>query len=147
MAALAATVASAAITSGDQSGDLWSWFYENVTVQGFLNITGLTLLVVLFSRDLILTKGQHERRVADLMKAHEEAMQAKDDRYADMVKAKDESYSEMRASRDYYRDAVGSGQAQRQALIDQLMESNRGLQVSARALGALEQVLPNGEAP
>jgi hypothetical protein len=143
-----------AATSPTQPEDLWQWFSENVTVQGSLNIAGLTLLVILFSRDLILTKGQHERRVADLNTSHAAELKAKDDRYndvvaekdarlADMVAEKDERYREMKESRNYYRDARLNEQSRVREVTEQLVESNKGLQVAARALGALEAAVPH----
>lgn len=133
---------------GGDPGDLWSWFYTQVSVQGVLNITGLTLLVILFSRDMILTKGQHERRVADLTKA-------KDDRYADMVREKDsriedilrntgERYTDMRDSRDAYRDTADELENRNRTLTDAVVESNRSLGVAATALQSLDAVAHEG---
>lgn len=148
-------------TDATASPDFWMWLSRTLTVEGTLNIAGLVLLVVLFSRDLILTKGQHERRIADKEKSHQEAMAAKDDRirdleaakvaalaaadvrYNDMVAEKDSRYGEMRDSRDYYRSARLAEQTEKEELIGQLVDANRGLQVAARALGALEQAVPS----
>lgn len=131
------------------NGDIWGWFLQNVTVQGTLNITGLVLLVILFSRDLILTKGQHLRRIEDLEKghgvllaeiarAHEAEIAAMQARFDDVVRQMTERYAEMKESRDYYREARITVQEKNGVLVDQLVESNGALQVAARAFGAFE---------
>lgn len=137
------TLMQVATSSTPQPFDPWQ-ILDNATIQGTINIAGLSLLVILFSRDLILTKGQHERRVADLNKSHAAELQAKDDRYNDMIAEKIERYVEMKESRNYYREARSNEQDRSRTLTDQLVESNKGLQVAARALGALEQAVPGG---
>lgn len=146
---------------GDGTGgplDIWAWFFQNITVQGTLNITGLVLLVVLFSRDLILTKGQHERRVADIKSgydlrieelnaAHKAELDGKDARYSDMFAEKVERYAEMKESRNYYRDGRRLERDTNRELVGQLVENNKGLAVAARALGALQEAaesMPEG---
>lgn len=146
---------------GDGAGgplDIWAWFFQNITVQGTLNITGLVLLVVLFSRDLILTKGQHERRVADIKSgydlrieelnaAHKAELDGKDARYGDMLSEKVERYAEMKESRNYYRDGRRLERDTNRELVGQLVENNKGLAVAARALGALQEAaesMPEG---
>ncbi len=139
----------AAATTSDTPTDIWSWFLANVTLQGTVNVAGLALLVVLFSRDLILTRSQHERRVADIVKnydersaereaAHDDAMQAKDDRYADLMAR----YAEMKESRDYYREARLQEPDGKREVVEALIRSNEGLQVAARGLAALDQLVP-----
>jgi hypothetical protein len=151
-------IAAVAASTGDfeTTPDIWTWVARTLTVEGTLNIAGLVLLVVLFSRDLILTRGQHQRRVADMEtahgkllaeinRAHAAELAAEKQRYADMFAEKSERYSEMRDSRDYYRDARLAEQTKVQTLTSELVESNKGLRVAARALGALEQAVPTGE--
>lgn len=136
---------------GNQS-DFWQWFYSNVSVQGLLNTAGLGLLALLFARDLILTKAQHERRVADMVKAfdarvadmekaHASELKAKDDRFADMQAEKAERYSEMKESRDEYREAADELQTRNKALTDGVIESNKAMAVAATALQSLETVV------
>jgi len=142
----AASVDAVINPGGSDPTDIWQWFMANVTIQGTVNILGLSLLVILFSRDLILTKGQHERRVADISKnyfdranereaAHDEAMLAKDERYADLLTR----YAEMKESRDYYRQSRIQEQDGKDKVVSALIESNKGLHVAARALAAFDQ--------
>src|SRR5687768_1445187 len=143
------------VLSGSGGGDFWSWFYGNVSIQGLLNTAGLGLLALLFARDLILTKAQHERRVADTVKAYEARiadanvahaaeLKAKDDRYNDMLVERRERYNEMKESRDDYRDAVQEYQARNVALTQGVIESNKAMSVAASALQSLETVVKEG---
>lgn len=129
----------------------WQWFTANISVDGLLNTAGLGLLAVLFARDLILTKAQHERRVADIVKAndlrfadaeraHAAELHAKDQRYEDMLGEKIERYSEMKDSRDDYRDAAEKYKDRNEALTDGVIESNKAMAVAATALQSLERV-------
>jgi len=151
-------ISAMAISPPSDPTDLWQWFMENITVQGSLNIAGLALLVVLFSRDLILTRGQHERRVLDItgnyekrlaenaafhgsaleaMKtAHAEALAGKDARYSDLQAR----YDEMKESRNYYRASRLQEKDDKESAMSALVEANQGLQVAARALAALDQL-------
>lgn len=72
----------------------WEWltngFNLNSAVQGSLAV----VLIILFATDRILTKGQHLRRVADIVGNHDKLIAEKEARLQDM-----------RESRDYYREA------------------------------------------
>jgi hypothetical protein len=74
--------------------DLWQWFATSVPAGAVINGLGLGALAALFATDRILTKGQHERRVADIVRGHEL-----------ILVEKDKALAEMRDSRDYYRQA------------------------------------------
>lgn len=126
--------------AAEMDGDVWSWLYQNISIQGILNITGLSLVVILFSRDLILTKGQHERRVGDIVKSYDAQLQAKDDRYNDMLREKGERYSEMRESRDTYRDGSVALEDRNRELTDAVVDGNKALAVGFQALQSLEVI-------
>lgn len=149
---LALIYAVADVQNGQPPDDVWQWFYTNVSVQGLLNTAGLGLLAVLFARDLILTKAQHERRVADIQKAndlrigdmekaHIAELKAKDDRYEDMLREKTDRYSEMKDSRDDYREAASEYHTRNVALTEGVIESNKAMSVTARALQSLDAVV------
>jgi hypothetical protein len=74
--------------------DVWQWLSASVPAGAVINGLGLGALAMLFATDRILTKGQHERRVADIQKGHDLVL---------IEKAA--QHTEMRESRDYYRDA------------------------------------------
>lgn len=142
LVAVLSTGTATSVTITPEPADLWQWFVANVSVQGGLNIAGLTLLVILFARDLVLTKGQHLRRVEDLVKSHTALLAASEQRYNDMVAQKDEEYARMQESRNYYRDAYNAHEVRKQKLTDVVIEQSEALQVAARAFGALEQAVP-----
>lgn len=136
--------------------DVWQWFYTNVSVQGLLNTAGLGLLAVLFARDLILTKAQHERRIADIQKAndlriadleksHAAELRAKDERYEDMLAEKIDRYADMKESRDDYREVAEAYQHRNVALTEGVIESNKAMAVGVRALQALDSVVKERE--
>lgn len=145
-------LASAEVGQPVEQQDFWSWFYTNVSLDGVFNTLGLGILAVLFARDMILTKAQHERRVADIQKAN-------DLRVADMEKAHEaeiagwrarledvrtsdgERYSEMRESRDTYREAAEVSQTRNNELTDALVDANKGMAVSVKVLEALDTVV------
>lgn len=73
------------------------WFAETVNVNAIINGLGLGALAFLFATDRILTKGQHERRVADLERAHQKRIEDKDAAHASIV-------SDLRDARDHFRE-------------------------------------------
>lgn len=127
--------------SNNGGTDIWSWLGSNVSLQSIFNTAGLGLLVVLFARDLILTKAQHERRVADMVKAHEAELKAKDDRYTDMMAERRDRYSEMKESRNHYRDAYNEMDTRNIALTSGMVESNKAMSVVAKAFSALDSAV------
>lgn len=74
--------------------DIWQWLSESLPAGAIVNGLGLGALAALFASDRILTKGQHERRVTDIVKGHDAVLVEKTTQLGDM-----------RESRDYYRDA------------------------------------------
>lgn len=67
--------------------NVWEWITSTASVDNILTTLGLGALAFLFARDLILTKGQHLRRVQDLIAHHERELAGKDDRIADAREA------------------------------------------------------------
>lgn len=80
-----------------------------LTLQDIGQTVGLAALALLFASDRILTKGQHERRIADLEKAHAALFAERDNRLSDMT-----------TSRDYYREARNAEAERADALAGQL---------------------------
>jgi len=144
--------AGADVTVTPPPNDFWSWFYTNVSLDGVFNTLGLGVLAILFARDLILTKAQHERRVADIVKgydqriadmerAHAAELSGKDARLEDFKLGAGERYSEMKESRDTYRDGAEELQNRNKDLTDALVDANKAMAVSAKALDALDTVV------
>lgn len=149
---VAAWIALYATADNAPPGDFWQWFATNVSVEGVLNTAGLGLLAILFARDLILTKAQHERRVADIVKAqdlrvadmeksHAAEIAAKDERYNDMLREKSDRYGEMKESRDTYRSGGEELQNRNRELTDAVVDSNKAMAVAATALQSLDRVV------
>lgn len=96
---------------------------------------GLVTMVVLFATDRILTKGQHERRVADLVAHHESELKDKDDRYDEMREARDLNA----ASRDLERERADK-------VFDQLVDSVEVAKAAVHALTSLDEAARGSQA-
>lgn len=84
----------------------WEWISTTTSVDTLLTTLGLGSLAILFARDVILTSGQHLRRVQDIVKAH-------DLRIADLLAhqlrelaEKDGRIVDMGESRDGWKEAA-----------------------------------------
>lgn len=142
---IAGWLAVAGAVGGDPTDALWAYLGSSLPAGAVLNGFGLGVLTFLFARDLILTRGQHQRRVADIEKAHGlevealkaghvEAMGAAVRSHASevanlreyhqaIVAEKDRAYAELETSRNYYRQARTTEAEARQKVTDQLAES------------------------
>lgn len=67
---------------------LWDWFTGTASVDSALTALGLGALAILFATDRIITKGQHLRRVQDLVAHHERERAAEAARLADVVESR-----------------------------------------------------------
>jgi hypothetical protein len=118
---------------------LYEWFVSTVSVDSMLNTLGLGVLALLFATDRIMTKGQHTRRVADIVTGFEE-------RFADSGKAHEgllaeirDRYAEMRDSRDYWRDAYNEEKSRGDSATQALVETTDIAKVAAHALSSLNE--------
>lgn len=87
------------------SADLVQWITSTTTVDGVFSALGLGALAVLFATDRILTKGQHERRVADLVKHYDKVIADSSAHHQEVIADKNDRYAELKESRDYWRGA------------------------------------------
>lgn len=102
---------------------VWEWLTTTTSVDALLQGAGLLTLAFLFARDLILTRGAHLRRVADLVDHHTRELAEKDARIA-----------EIRESRQEWKDA-----AQLQSTRADAATST--VSAMAESLGRVEHVL------
>lgn len=121
----------------------WEWFTTTASVDSLLTTLGLGTLALLFARDLILTKGQHLRRVQDIVAAHEQrtadlvayharALAEKDLRLADVIESRDGWKEAARLERER-ADRVT-------AAVGEMAESLTGIQ---HVLESLNRALPS----
>lgn len=129
------TLVAFAGTAAAASGFDVSGFLGTLTLQDVGQTLGLGALAFLFARDLILTRGQHDRRVADLVRHYDALAAERDLRDAE----RELRYSEMKTSRDYYREArnTEADRANRvtQQLAELAAETTRSV---SETMGALE---------
>lgn len=78
----------------------WEWFSTTASVDSMLTTLGLGALAFLFARDVILTKGQHLRRVQDLIEHHEREILGKNERIADAREVSKNSEEAARIERE-----------------------------------------------
>lgn len=111
----------------------WDWFTATAPAGAIIQTLGLGVLAVLFATDRVITKGGHERRVADINAAHEKIVAAAETTHAaaiaelvkhheELVKVKDGAYAELKESRDYYRAARIEERDRADKVTDQLAE-------------------------
>lgn len=124
MAAAFAGTALAAAASFDATS-----FFGPVTLQDLGQALGLGALVFLFATDRILTKGQHERRVADIVGGHDK-----------LIAIVSERLGEVTTSRNYYREALQEEKTRADALAKHLAELGvEASQAAATTMTALEE--------
>lgn len=113
-----AALAVLAVAAADPVlGELQGWL---PVVSGVGNVGGLGALAFLFARDLILTRGQHDRRMADAQRAHE-AEVANLKAYHEAIRAADAArYDDMKTSRDYHAAAHDVDRARADGLSREL---------------------------
>lgn len=102
--------------------DIWTWFSASLPVSTLINGLGIGALTVLFATDRVLTKGQHLRRIADLVAAHDAELRARDEYHATILTIKGQAYAELVTSRDYYREARIEERSRAEKVTDQLAE-------------------------
>lgn len=96
---------------------LWEWITTTTSLETLFTTLGLGSMALLFATDRILTKGQHLRRVQDLVAAHEQRvadMSAAYDRriedliahHAREIAEKDNRLADLAESRDGYKEAA-----------------------------------------
>jgi len=111
--------------------NLWDWITSTTSVDSILTTFGLGALAFLFARDLIITKGQHIRRVEDLIKHHEREMAEKEARIG-----------EMRESRDGWKEAARIERERADRVVAALGEIAETEEHVLHVLQSLDRALP-----
>lgn len=104
--------------------DIWSWLSETLSAQSIIQGLGLAALAILFATNRILTLGQHNTRIADLTKYHDQELILKDALYSQMAAEKDRAYAEMKEARNYWQTAFDNEKRRADAATDQLARAN-----------------------
>lgn len=112
--------------------DLWEWVTTTSSVDALLTTLGLGSLAILFATDRIITKGQHLRRVQDLVAHHERERAAEALRLADIAK-----------SRDGWKEAAGIERARADRATATAVETSAVLTRVLHVLESLDRALPH----
>lgn len=129
----------------------WEWFTSTTPAGAVVSGVGVTVFVMAILSDRLLTKGQHDRRVADLLAARDKIIgnlkEAHAGAIAEIVKhhdkligVKDVAYSELKDSRDYYRVARLEERDRADKVTDQLAEVAELARLTNHLLGSLDEV-------
>lgn len=89
----------------------WEWISTTTSLDSILTTLGVGTLAFLFARDLILTKGQHIRRILDLQEHHARELAEKNSRIEDLKDSNRDLTSAVlleRARADKATDAAAS---------------------------------------
>lgn len=119
------------------------------TLDRIVQLGGLTLLAILFARGAIITRGQHESRVADLVKyadAEKTASDANHDRelkqmathHLEMKAEMDRRFDGMKESRDSWRDVARQQTTRADQATTQLLEANELAGLAIQQMEAVE---------
>ncbi len=118
---------------------------------GVVNALGLGALAVLFATNRILTVGQHNSRVADIVKAHVESRAelvrnnaeaiAQQERYhAAIIAEKDRAFAVVEKSRDGYKEATEVERGRADRATDALGEFTELGKLATQLLRSLDEV-------
>lgn len=140
-------IAAEATTTTDPT--LWEQWASPATLDRMLQLGGLTLLAVLFARGAIITRGQHEQRVADLTKYHDAAVKAQEERHTrelqqaaghhlEMMSEKDRRFDGMKESRDAWRQTSQNQTQRADHATEQLLEANELAGLAIQQMEAME---------
>lgn len=87
---------------------IWEWVTTTTTVDSLFTTLGIGTLAFLFARDLIITKGQHLRRIQDIVNHHDREREEKDARAADLRESRDGWKEAARVERERADKATAS---------------------------------------
>ena len=121
----------------------WEWFTTTASVDSLLTTLGLGTLALLFARDLILTKGQHLRRVQDLVAAHELRIADLLAHHARELVEKENRIADISESRDGWKEAARLERERADkatAAVGDMADSLTGIQ---HVLESLNRALPS----
>lgn len=134
-------------TSSDMTW--WQQWLQPSTLDRMVQLGGLTLLAILFARGSIITKGQHDARIADLVKyadaeklasdeSHKRELQQMASHHLELMSEKDRRFDGMKESRDAWRETSQTQTARADQATAQLMEMNELAGLAVQQLKGLE---------
>lgn len=123
--------------------NIWEWITTTASVDSLLTTFGLGALAFLFARDLILTKGQHLRRVHDIVAAHELRITDLLAHHVRELAEKDSRLTDLGDSRDGWKEAARLERERADkatAAVGDMADSLHGIQ---HVIEALNSALPS----
>lgn len=137
------------VTDATTDPSLWQQWLSPATLDRVVQLGGLTLLAILFARGAILTKGQHEQRIADLKdyaaaertaedERHRREIQQMASHHLEMMSEKDVRFDGMKESRDVWRESSKHHEARADMATTQLLEANELAGLAIQQMEAVE---------
>lgn len=134
---------------------LYEWFISTTPAGAVISGIGVGAFIVAILTDRLLTKGQHERRVADIIvardkivtnlkEAHAAAIAELVKHHTELAGVQDAAYAELKQSRDYYREARLEERERADKVTDQLAEVAELAKLTTHLLGSLDEVAKDG---
>lgn len=141
--------ALAAVTTAADDAAWWHQWLLPSTLDRVMQLGGLTLLAILFARGSILTKGQHDQRIADLKdysaaeraaedERHKREIQQMASHHLEMMSEKDVRFDGMKESRDVWRESSRHHEARADMATTQLLEANELAGLAIQQMEAVE---------
>lgn len=105
--------------------NLWEWIATTTSVDSLVTGAGSVTIAILFASDRILTKGQHERRTADLVAFHAREL------------------AEITRSRDGWKEAHAAEKERADKATSTLDDMSKPLESIVHVLASLDRALPH----
>jgi hypothetical protein len=131
--------------------NVWDWFTSTTPAGAVVSGVGVAAFVMAILTDRLMTKGQHDRRVADIIIARDKIVTALEAAHAaaiaelvrhhdNLAAVKELAYNELKASRDYYRQARLEERDRADKVTDQLAEVAELAKLTTHLLSSLDEV-------
>ena len=131
--------------------NFWSYLTDTLPAGGVISGVGVGAFVVAILTDRLMTKGQHTRRVADIIAARDRIVENLKDahagivtelvkHHAELIEVKDAAYGELKQSRDYYREARLEERDRADKVTDQLAEVAELAKLTTHLLSSFNEV-------
>lgn len=120
----------------------WEWITSTTSVDDLMTTLGIGMLAFLFARDLILTRGQHLRRVQDIVAAHDLRIADLLAHQAREIAEKDGRIADMGESRDGWKEAARIERERADKATAAIGEIASTLSDIMHVLSSLDRALP-----
>lgn len=119
--------------------DLWTWITTTTSLNDLFATLGLGSLAALFAMDLILTKRQHERRMADVKDFYEKRIMDITAHHQEVAARQDEHYGELKEAHEILQEAYKEEQDRADKALSSAAESVEVVKTTNKFLQAFDE--------